>query len=324
MKKNFTVLILFLSCVFFSEKTYAAETPWSGNIASNTTWTSLNSPYVITGTIQIYPGARLTIEPGVTIKFNPNAALKVGGVLKAIGTTDNNISFTSNQAAPQEGDWSGIEFTDLASGAKIDNNTNYISGSIFKYCTIEYASNYAIQATNAPYLDSNLIQDNHGGVYFSCPPASSTAVIKNSVIKNNKSSGGLTIIGGTTIIKNNQILNNAAYTEGGGLKIAFSNAIITGNNIEGNSNDNYGGGIFIYGSSNVNIFNNIIKNNFSALGTAIYMGSYGKININYNTITENYPSDLTLGSAVFCSDEGLNVSNFRLDFCMETDPVFAL
>ena len=45
------------------------KTPVSGTIATDTTWTLANSPYFVTGAIQVNPGVTLTIQPGVVIKF---------------------------------------------------------------------------------------------------------------------------------------------------------------------------------------------------------------------------------------------------------------
>jgi hypothetical protein len=38
-----------------------------GKIYSDTTWTKENSPYILDDYINIYSGARLTVEPGVQI-----------------------------------------------------------------------------------------------------------------------------------------------------------------------------------------------------------------------------------------------------------------
>lgn len=61
----------------------------------------------------------LTIEPGVTLRFDSTRSLTVGtkttdqvatGTLRAIGTADKPIVFTSAAATPTAGDWVGIVF----------------------------------------------------------------------------------------------------------------------------------------------------------------------------------------------------------------------
>jgi hypothetical protein len=61
--KNSIVLfcLIFISCSIFS------QTSVQGGIYNNTTWTLANSPYTITGSVVVFPGKTLTIEPGVQI-----------------------------------------------------------------------------------------------------------------------------------------------------------------------------------------------------------------------------------------------------------------
>ena len=50
----------------------SAQTNVQGGIYANTTWTLANSPYVMTGSIVVFPGKTLTIQPGVVVKVqNP-------------------------------------------------------------------------------------------------------------------------------------------------------------------------------------------------------------------------------------------------------------
>ncbi|MBP9855425.1 MAG: hypothetical protein KBD53_11215, partial [Candidatus Omnitrophica bacterium] len=92
---------------------YLTETPpacltsstISANITANSRLCLTNSPYIVTGGISIVNGSKLTIEPGVVIKFNTGASLWAGngsipGALYAKGTANNPIIFTSNAATP--------------------------------------------------------------------------------------------------------------------------------------------------------------------------------------------------------------------------------
>ena len=86
-QKRFIPILLHLSALLISLFTVAstsfAETYVSGNITSNTTWGVAGSPYIVTGDITVYHTSRtygeyfrkLTIEPGVEVRFNHGTGL---------------------------------------------------------------------------------------------------------------------------------------------------------------------------------------------------------------------------------------------------------
>jgi len=159
-------------------------------INQNVQWKKWNAPYVITsGYVYVYKdtatASTLTIDPGVTIKFNSNTALQVGsgttkGVLIAKGTSTNKILFTSNQVTPTAGYWYGITFSGDAA-----------STSSLEYATIEYAG------TGAGYSNANLTL------------SSSSPVIKNCLIRNSAGSGiYLTSALSWPIIRDSEITGN--------------------------------------------------------------------------------------------------------------------
>ena len=114
------VVTLTLSCAALP---LLADTPFSGNITSSTTWTFVNSPYVVTGTVVVAGAASpiLTIEPGVTVKFNPGGLLMIGngaaGNLSALGTQGSPIVMTANSGSPSAGFWAGLQIMSQASAA---------------------------------------------------------------------------------------------------------------------------------------------------------------------------------------------------------------
>ncbi len=100
------------------------------NITEDTTWES-EFIYIIQASFDITNDATLTIEPGTIVKFNNGNLFSVSdiafGNIKAIGTVDKPIIFTSNASSKSSGDWNGIW---LHTGA---------NASKFEYCVFEYA-----------------------------------------------------------------------------------------------------------------------------------------------------------------------------------------
>ncbi|MDF1554948.1 MAG: S8 family serine peptidase, partial [Deferrisomatales bacterium] len=136
------------------------ETNHTGEITTNTTWTALASPHVVSGNVFVRPGTTLTIEPGATIRFDGNFYLQVEGRLLAQGTGGSPITFTSNDPFPAAGDWAGIRFV----------NSAQVDPSVVEHCVIEYVTNgitYTNKLTLTPTVLSNLTVRNYMtyGVY---------------------------------------------------------------------------------------------------------------------------------------------------------------
>jgi len=132
---------LFPTLAFSSRPTFV-----SGTIATDTVWSAKDSPYVIHGSVSIYPEATLTIEPGVIVKFDYSSYLYVVGSLQADGTSDGKIYFTSikddsvggdtnedgNSSSPEPGDWLYIRF-EPESNANINNTVIRYGGHYVPY-----------------------------------------------------------------------------------------------------------------------------------------------------------------------------------------------
>jgi parallel beta-helix repeat protein len=96
-----------------------AETRVGGTIQGNVQWNKAGAPYVVTEDITIPAGARLTIGPGVLVKFKPNLAdqkgvrpfdleIAVFGTLECNGADGDSIYMTSDTLDPTTQDWAGI------------------------------------------------------------------------------------------------------------------------------------------------------------------------------------------------------------------------
>jgi len=112
----------------------------SRNVTRAATWSSIGAPYVIANEQYIQVDADLTIAAGTTVLFEPHSMLEVGyseyASLKAVGTAQAPITFTSASANPQPGDWYGIQFY----------SKNSSTTSELTFCTIEYAGTQSYPA----------------------------------------------------------------------------------------------------------------------------------------------------------------------------------
>ena len=125
-KSSICFFFIILTALFTSTIGFA-DTEVRGTISQNTQWTADKSPYLATGSVIVKQGVTLTVDPGVTVKFNPNTALQVDGTLVARGTEDLPITFTAAQDQ-KPGSWGYISFEDKSTPTELDDAGNYIKG----------------------------------------------------------------------------------------------------------------------------------------------------------------------------------------------------
>ncbi len=256
------LLVLLLPALSVDVRAAPTHTDVGGPIISDTTWTQAASPYAVTSNVQVMTGVTLTIEPGVVVKFNTDKLLQVDGTLVAQGSADSAITFTSNQASPQPGDWGNIEFTDSSVDATFDGDGNYTGGSILWYCTVEYGGSGdtvrgAIETNDAsPLIDRCIVRNNsHTGIYGEGTDGA-PIVISDCVVSGN-SANGIHVNYGT--VTGNSVSGNSTtfvYSGGG---ICADNSTVTGNVVNSNSAGE-GGGIY---ADNSTVASNIISGNSS-------------------------------------------------------------
>ncbi len=116
-----------------------ADTTVGGDITASATWTLADSPFVVDSSILILNGARLTIEAGVTVRFNDNTGMSVGhpiddasasyrGNLTVNGTAELPVTFTSSSGSADG--WAGLVF-----GPRSDD----YSSSSLNYLIVQHA-----------------------------------------------------------------------------------------------------------------------------------------------------------------------------------------
>ncbi len=300
------LFILFLAVAL--PAVVSADTPVSGIIDSDTTWTLSDSPYIVTGSVLVNSGVTLTIEPGVIVRFDSGAGLQVGlqveGTLIAIGTDTDNITFTSNQSEPAAGDWAYIFFTDSSTDATYDADGNYTGGSILEYCVIEYADSSTLRMDNAhPFINYCTIGNNSASG-INAYNLTGTIKITNSTISSKIYVSGADIV---TILSNtiggiylNEIVaatisNNTISSGGSGIDMLSSGGIVT---ISNNTISNNTEGVSVHGDT-ITISNNTISDNSSS-GVTAYGNS---VIINNNTV------DYSKGRGIYVSGGTIAISN---------------
>jgi hypothetical protein len=291
MKTFLQRMIIF--CLLITGIISKAQTNVSGGIFSNTTWTLANSPYIVVDTVVVFSGIKLSIEPGVTVKFENDKCIELRDAeIEAQGTIVDSITFTSNSSNPVIGSWGSI----------IINSQTTSQNQIFNFCNFRFAK-FALSKENddSIFIANSTFENNHSGVANNSGITCDNVRIETSIFKNNICGIGNLVNGHVWLadanIKNSSFINNQ-HT---GMVIGYSkihNCIISHNetgiyvnngineiigcNIENNSLNGY---YAIQGESDL-VKNNIFRNNGIGIFDDTYQG-YAKSTFEENIIELN-------------------------------------
>jgi hypothetical protein len=152
------------------------QTNVSGGIYQNTTWSLSGTPYIVTGSIVVFPGKTLTIEPGCEVRFTADNTFNTGnfqyleirGSLVAVGTYANKIRFTSSDTTDGFYNWLGINIKGSQGGnVQLDHIELYNSFYGINNDISEQGVTYSW--TNCKFKNNNYaLQLNADMIYTGC------------------------------------------------------------------------------------------------------------------------------------------------------------
>ncbi|MEA1051077.1 right-handed parallel beta-helix repeat-containing protein [Lamprobacter modestohalophilus] len=220
-------------------------------------WTPLRGPYLIDGHVTVPAASELTIQAGTEIRLSNESAIVVEGLLTAIGSAADPISFEweyPDETIRVDGHWPGIEFTGTSGGsqlvhARLDGGVRcvvvkeapagiagganpQILDNIFTNC----ASHAIYLEGSSARIQNNLIVENAGvGIAVDRPDSTEIRLLVAYNTIDLNAGGGIRFVGENdpgTRVENNIISRNGGIGWLGGANVTHLN-----NNIWGNERD---------------------------------------------------------------------------------------
>lgn len=179
----------------------SAQTPVSGQIRTNATWTAAGSPYVLGGDIEVVGGATLTILAGVRIEFEPGSRLLIGGEdaadtgrLLVVGTSSHRVNFISSVPGTPGEPAGGVE---LRPGAAWDADG---TGSAIRFARFESLHQPLTMRGAAAMLEDLVVlrstDAQRPAVVVELDPQADTALRATRVRVFESAGGGMSVVGG--------------------------------------------------------------------------------------------------------------------------------
>ncbi len=250
---------------------------YGGSSARSGTWRKFAGlDYIVSSMPTFSSGSTLTIEDGITVKFDYGQGINMGGHLTAVGTPGTGIVFTRNAGATS---WGKLYFTGAGSGGRLD------------YCTVEHGW-YAIQTdgglADTLAVSNSTIQNSGIGIYVTGSPglvSVSACTLQNNDFGINALTGTVELSG--TTVKNNTsygfygdyvapvLLDTSNVFESNGIGIRVKNASVCSLTTAANVRDNSSCGIQLLSCSDVVVDNITLTGNGGTYG-AIHMEDTGE------------------------------------------------
>jgi len=160
-------IVLILVCTFTHREEEKLSVDKSGPLARDEIW---SGEIHITDHLFVPKGITLTIKPGTVVYFKHYRGYKepwkrlgmtIAGTLKAVGTSERQIRFTSDASDPKNGDWHMLRFENAG------------NDSIVKYAVIEFAQQGINMWNSSPTISHTIVRwNNWEGIYLEsyCKP----------------------------------------------------------------------------------------------------------------------------------------------------------
>jgi parallel beta-helix repeat protein len=298
MRQSFTITTIVL---LLNVASSYAETEVAGTLTGRTVWKA-DEDVLVTQNVEVPAGAKLVVEPGVTVRFEADCRLTVSGELQVLGSQERPVRLTSASTKPERNDWTGILFQQGSTNARLDNEQKYQSGSILSHAIVEYSGGVAVLGSS-PLIEHTTIRHcrkkKGGGLYL----WNSHSLVRGCHITRcyaDDTGGGVRCEQGHPQIVDCTISHNWAKSSGGGISTDYGKTRISGNVIEHNAGVKGGGigagipglgGTTHTGNSHSlpEIRRNTIRHNFSSnSGGGVYV-------LGTATITDNRIHNNVLG-----------------------------
>ena len=184
------ILVMLTSSILF------AQTTIPGGYVSGT-WTENGSPYLIQGDITIHTDSTLNIEPDVDVVFQGHYIFIVNGVLQAIGTETDSISFF---AADTITGWKGISFREPGTGQITFSKIRYVRSDEYYVSAIYCGSSRHVTIAHCEIVNNT---GYYGGGIWLEPSYGANFTISYCTISHNEAiyKGGGIYGGGTGTIE---------------------------------------------------------------------------------------------------------------------------
>ncbi|MFQ5883779.1 MAG: right-handed parallel beta-helix repeat-containing protein, partial [Thermoplasmata archaeon] len=144
----------FLSASITLSPNVGAWTVVSGHITNDTVWNQSNSPYIVVDDIYVDYNVTLTIEWGVSVRFETFVSLFVYGELRILGDRNERVILTSNLSMPSPGVWGNLT---IKSGGKAD----------VSYADVSYAADVQIYSDWNSFANTKFSQILQGIIVYS-------------------------------------------------------------------------------------------------------------------------------------------------------------